>query len=78
MLAVAARRATLDLIQTAYHWLSSLPRSEQLRDPSGLDAHRRAESYAATPAVSRIKAADLRDVLIKGLDDFAAYRTDEP
>ena len=32
--------------------------------------------YAPLPAVSRIKTADLKDVLIKGLDDFAAYRTD--
>lgn len=32
--------------------------------------------YAAPPAVRRIKAADLRDALAKGLDDFAAYRTD--
>jgi uncharacterized membrane protein len=28
------------------------------------------------PAVCRIKIADLRDVLIKGLGDFGAYRTD--
>ena len=28
------------------------------------------------PAVCRIKVADLRDVLIKGLGDFGAYRTD--
>jgi uncharacterized membrane protein len=32
--------------------------------------------YAATPAVRQVKTADLKDVLIKGLDDFAAYRTD--
>ena len=32
--------------------------------------------YAAPPAVRRIEAADLRDVLVKGLGDFAAYRTD--
>ena len=32
--------------------------------------------YAPLPAVCRIKAADLRDVLIRGLDDFGAYRTD--
>lgn len=31
---------------------------------------------APLPAVCRIKAADLRDVLVRGLDDFAAYRTD--
>ena len=28
------------------------------------------------PAVRRIKAADLRDVLVRGLGDFGAYRTD--
>ena len=32
--------------------------------------------YAPLPAVCRIKAADLRDVLIRGLGDFGAYRTD--
>ena len=32
--------------------------------------------YAPLPAVARIKAADLRDVLIRGLDDFTAYRSD--
>ena len=31
---------------------------------------------APLPEVCRIKTADLRDVLIKGLDDFGAYRTD--
>jgi uncharacterized membrane protein len=31
---------------------------------------------ASMPAVCRIKTADLRDVLVKGLDDFGAYRTD--
>jgi uncharacterized membrane protein len=28
------------------------------------------------PEIRRIKAADLRDVLVRGLDDFGAYRTD--
>ncbi len=32
--------------------------------------------HASLPAVCRIKAADLRDVLVRGLDDFGAYRTD--
>ena len=32
--------------------------------------------YAPVPAVCRIKAADLRDVLARGLDDLGAYRTD--
>ena len=31
---------------------------------------------APLPAVCRITTADLRDVLLKGLDDFGAYRTD--
>jgi len=31
---------------------------------------------APLPAVRRIQVADLRDVLIKGLDDFEAYRSD--
>jgi uncharacterized membrane protein len=35
-----------------------------------------ASQYAPLPAVCRIKADDLRDVLIKGLGDFGAYRTD--
>jgi len=32
--------------------------------------------HAPLPAVCRIKVADLRDVLVKGLGDFGAYRTD--
>lgn len=32
--------------------------------------------YTPLPAVFRIKVADLRDFLIKGLGDFRAYRTD--
>jgi uncharacterized membrane protein len=31
---------------------------------------------AAMPPVRRIKAADLRDVLVRGFGDFGAYRTD--
>src|SRR3954449_6266662 len=34
------------------------------------------EAPSSLPAVHRIGVADLRDVLAKGLDDFAAYRTD--
>jgi uncharacterized membrane protein len=32
--------------------------------------------HAPPPTVCRIKAADLRDVLVKGFGDFGAYRTD--
>jgi hypothetical protein len=31
---------------------------------------------ASLPAVCRITTADIRDILVKGLDDFGAYRTD--
>src|SRR3954453_6056906 len=34
------------------------------------------EAPSSLPAVRRIGVADLRDVLVKGLGDFAAYRTD--
>jgi uncharacterized membrane protein len=39
---------------------------------------RRSEAYryAPLPAVRRIQAADLKDVLARGLGDFGAYRTD--
>jgi uncharacterized membrane protein len=36
----------------------------------------RGSDYASLPAVRRIDVADLKDALRKGLDDFAAYRTD--
>src|SRR3954468_11005301 len=34
------------------------------------------EAPSSLPTVRRIGVADLRDVLVKGLGDFAAYRTD--
>ncbi len=54
-------------ISLAASAVGSLPRS--LR---GSEASR----HAALPAVRRITTADLKDALIKGADDFAAYRTD--
>ena len=42
---------------------------QSLRRPAGT-------RDAPLPAVRRIEIADLRDVLIKGVEDFAAYRTD--
>jgi len=36
----------------------------------------RGSDYAPLPAVRRIGVGDLKDALSKGLDDFAAYRTD--
>jgi len=37
---------------------------------------RSVQGSQAPPAVRRIKAADLRDVLVRGLGDFGSYRTD--
>jgi uncharacterized membrane protein len=54
-------------ISLAASTVGSLPRS--LR---GSEASR----HAALPAVRRITTADLEDALRKGIDDFAAYRTD--
>jgi uncharacterized membrane protein len=34
------------------------------------------DRHASIPAIRRIGIADLGDVLVKGVDDFAAYRTD--
>src|SRR5712691_5673360 len=56
-----------DQIRLAALTLGSLGRSMQGSQES---------RDAPLPAVCRIKAADLRDVLVKGLDDFGAYRTD--
>src|SRR6266404_1895830 len=36
----------------------------------------RVKLHSPLPAVRRIGATDLRDVLARGLDDFGAYRTD--
>ncbi|WP_119458807.1 DUF2189 domain-containing protein [Rhodospirillaceae bacterium SYSU D60014] len=38
--------------------------------------HTREVRHVPVPAVRRIEAADLKDVLVKGLGDFGAYRTD--
>jgi uncharacterized membrane protein len=35
-----------------------------------------ASRHAPLPAVNRIQISDLRDVLARGIDDFAAYRSD--
>ena len=53
-------------------WLAALTVGSLGRSLRGSQKSR----YASLPAVCRIKAADLRDVLIRGLDDFEAYRTD--
>ena len=56
-----------DQIRLGAQTLRSLGRSVRGSDES---------RYAPPPAVRRIKAADLRDVLLRGFSDFEAYRTD--
>jgi len=57
------RLAALTVVSLARSLPRSLRGSQESRD-------------APLPAVRRIKAADLRDVLVRGLDDFGAHRTD--
>ena len=53
-------------------WLAALTVGSLGRSLRGNQESR----YASQPGVCRIKAADLRDVLVRGLHDFGAYRTD--
>ena len=53
-------------------WLAALSVGSLGRSLEGSQA----SQEASLPAVCRIKAADLRDALVRGLDDFGAYRTD--
>ena len=53
-------------------WLAALSVGSLGRSLEGSQQSRE----ASLPAVCRIKVADLRDVLIKGLSYFGAYRTD--
>jgi uncharacterized membrane protein len=53
-------------------WLAALTVGSLGRSLRGSQESRE----ASLPEVCRIKVADLRDVLVKGLDDFGAYRTD--
>jgi uncharacterized membrane protein len=54
-------------ISLAASTVSSLPRSLRGREES---------RHAPLPAVRRITTADLKDALVKGVEDFEAYRTD--
>ena len=70
--------ASQDHIRNPIEWgwdqisLAALTVGSLGRSPRGSQE----SQYAPLPAVCQIKAADLRDVLIRGLDDFGAYRTD--
>jgi uncharacterized membrane protein len=56
-----------DQVRHAGHAAGSAARAIRGLDRPGADA---------APAIRRIWAADLRDALAKGFDDFSAYRTD--
>ncbi len=45
-------------------------------ESAGRSGRRRDDLHSPLPTVRRIGVADLREVLVRGLDDFAAYRTD--
>jgi len=58
---------TVDQVRTMAHGAASAGRSvREIGD----------NLHSAPPAVRRIGIADLRHVLVRGLDDFGAYRTD--
>ena len=53
-------------------WLAALTVGSLGRSLEGSPASRE----SSLPEVRQIKVADLRDVLVRGLEDFGAYRTD--
>jgi uncharacterized membrane protein len=53
-------------------WLAALSVGSLGRSLGGSQESRE----ASPPAVRRIKTTDIKDILVKGLDDFGAYRTD--
>ena len=70
--------ASQDHIRNPIEWgwdqitLATLTLGSLGRSLSGSEESRN----APLPAVCRIKVTDLRDALVRGLDDFGAYRTD--
>src|SRR5918995_1991112 len=69
---------TRDHIRNPAEWSVDQLRSANLAvERAGHSLRRPPEAeYAPLPAVRRINLADLKDVLARGLSDFAAYRTD--
>jgi uncharacterized membrane protein len=70
--------ADRDHIRNPVEWGMDQLRAANLALGQTGHALRRPEEarHAPLPAVRRIEVADLRDVLARGLGDFAAYRTD--
>jgi uncharacterized membrane protein len=67
-----------DHIRNPAEWsVEQLKSAELAVERAGHSLRRPEETrYGPLPAVRRISLADLKDVLTKGLGDFAAYRTD--
>ena len=67
-----------DHIRNPAEWsVDTLKNAELAVERAGHSLRRPAEArYAPLPEVRQIELADLKDVLARGLSDFAAYRTD--
>ena len=64
-------------IRNPIEWsVDALNTANQAVERAGQSLRRPEEARDSLPAVRRIEVADLRDVLARGLSDFAAYRTD--
>jgi uncharacterized membrane protein len=68
--------ASSDHIRNPAEWGVDQLRTANLAVERAGHALRSPTRDAALPAVRRIEVADLKDVLAKGISDFAAYRTD--
>lgn len=70
--------ASRDHIRNPAEWsVDQLRTANEALERAGHSLRRPAESRGAPlPQVRQIEVADLKDVLAKGLSDFAAYRTD--
>jgi hypothetical protein len=63
-------------IRNPIEWsVDALNTANQAVERAGQSLRRPEETRDSLPAVRRIEVADLRDVLARGLSDFAAYRT---
>src|SRR3954464_13695815 len=69
--------AERDHIRTPIEWgVDQLKTTDLAVSRASHSLRHHGEAPSSLPAVRRIGVADLRDVLVKGLGDFAAYRTD--
>jgi uncharacterized membrane protein len=67
----------MDTIRNPIEWsMDKLREAGSAMETAGGSIHGANSQATVHPAVRRIGLADLRDALKKGVDDFAAYRTD--